>query len=610
MSIKVSDHVLQRLREWDVEHVFAYAGDGINGLLAAWGRADNKPEFIQARHEEMAAFEAVGYAKFSGKVGVCAATSGPGAIHLLNGLYDAKLDHVPVVAIVGQTNRSAMGGSYQQEVDLLSLFKDVASEYCEMVTVPEQLPNVIDRAIRTAYAKRTVTAVIIPADVQELDYTAPTHAFKMVPSSLGLADYAPVPADDDIARAADVLNSGEKVAILLGQGARGARPEVEQLADLLGAGVAKALLGKDVLPDDLPYVTGSIGLLGTRPSYEMMRDCDTLLVVGSSFPYSQFLPEFDQARAVQIDHDPFMIGLRYPFEVNLVGDAAGTLKRLLPLLKAKKHGDWRATVEDNTARWWEVMQRRAAVDADPINPEYVVHALDELLPENVMLAADSGSAANWYARHLRMRGAMRGSLSGTLATMGPGVPYVIGAKFAHPDRPALAIVGDGAMQMNGMAELITAAKYWNQWEDPRLIVAVLNNQDLNQVTWEMRAMEGAPQFVPSQGLPDVRYADFARSIGLGGVRVEEPGGVQDAWRQALAADRPFVIDFRTDPAVPPIPPHADLDQIEAAASSVVHGDSDRAGMIKQGVKAKVQELLPGRRHRGDRPGAGDEQDGK
>ncbi|MFD9486489.1 thiamine pyrophosphate-requiring protein [Streptomyces sp. NPDC059991] len=602
--MKVSDYVLERLRQWEVEHVFAYAGDGINGLLAAWGRADDKPRFIQARHEEMAAFEAVGYAKFSGRVGVCAATSGPGAIHLLNGLYDAKLDHVPIVAIVGQTNRSAMGGSYQQEVDLLSLYKDVASEYCEMVTVPEQLPNVIDRAMRTAAARRTVTAVIIPADVQELDYTPPGHAFKMVPSSLGAAHYAPVPADDEIARAAEVLNAGEKVAVLIGQGARGARAEVEQLADVLGAGVAKALLGKDALPDDLPYVTGAIGLLGTRPSYELMQDCDTLLVVGSSFPYTQFLPGFDQARAVQIDIDPFMVGLRYPFEVNLVGDARETLARLLPRLKRKKHDKWRKKIEKDTARWWQVMERRAAVDADPINPEYVVHALDALLPDDVILAADSGSAANWYARHLRLRGTMRGSLSGTLATMGPGVPYVIGAKFAHPDRPAIAIVGDGAMQMNGLAELITVSKYWREWENPSLIVAVLNNQDLNQVTWEMRAMSGAPQFLPSQELPDVPYADFARSIGLDGVRVEKPGDVEGAWRRALDADRPFVVEFRTDPAVPPIPPHASLDQIEAAAASIVKGDSDRVGMIRQGLKAKVQEMLPGSRRREDRPGAG------
>ncbi|MFJ5136008.1 thiamine pyrophosphate-requiring protein [Streptomyces sp. NPDC088707] len=603
MAIKVSDLILQRLRAWGVEHVFGYPGDGINGLLAAWVRADDTPRFIQSRHEEMSAFQAVGYAKFSGRVGVCTATSGPGAIHLLNGLYDAKLDHVPVVALVGQIDRSAMGGSYQQEVDLLSLYKDVASEFCEMVTVPEQLPNVIDRAVRTAYATRSVTAVIVPADVQELDYSPPTHSFKMVPSSLGLPSYAPVPSPADIARAAAVLDEGKKVAVLIGQGARGARPEVEELADLLGAGVAKALLGKDALPDDLPYVTGSIGLLGTRPSYEMMRDCDTLLVVGSSFPYSQFLPEFDQARAVQIDIDPFMVGLRYPFEVNLVGDAKETLRALLPQLKRKKHGPWRRKIEKDVARWWQVMERRAAVHADPVNPEFVVHTLDALLPDEVMLAADSGSAANWYARHLRLRGAMRGSLSGTLATMGPGVPYAIGAKFAHPDRPAVALVGDGAMQMNGMAELITAAKYHQDWQDPRLVVAVLNNLDLNQVTWEMRALSGSPQFLPSQALPDVPYADFARSIGLDGVRVERPADVEDAWKRALAADRPFVIDFRTDPAVPPVPPHADLDQIEATASAVLKGDSDRAGMIRQGLKAKIQEILPGRgRGRADKDG--------
>ncbi len=604
MSKKVSDHLLERLRDWGVDHVFAYPGDGINGLLAAWGRADDNPRFVQARHEEMAAFEAVGYAKFSGRVGVCAATSGPGAIHLLNGLYDAKLDHVPVVAIVGQTDRSAMGGSYQQEVDLLSLYKDVASDFCEMVTVPEQLPNVLDRALRTALSRRSVTAVIVPADVQELDYSPPEHAFKMVPSSLGMSRSAPVAGDEDLARAAEVLNAGEKVAILIGQGARGARAEVTAVADRLGAGVAKALLGKDALDDDLPYVTGSIGLLGTRPSYEMMRDCDTLLVIGSSFPYSQFLPEFGQARAVQIDIDAHMIGMRYPFEVNLVGDARATLGRLLPLLDAAKGHGWRKKIEKNTARWWQVMERRAEVEAEPLNPEHVVHALNDLLPDNVILSSDSGSAANWYARHLRLREGMRGSLSGTLATMGPGVPYAIGAKFAHGDRPAIALVGDGAMQMNGMAELITVAKYYREWEDPRLIVAVLNNRDLNQVTWEMRAMEGAPQFLASQSLPDFPYADVARLAGLKGMRIDRPGDVRDAWQAALAADRPCVLDFVTDPAVPPIPPHATLDQIESAALSVLKGDSDRAGMARQGIKAKVQEFLPGGRHREDGPGTG------
>ncbi|MFE9025214.1 thiamine pyrophosphate-requiring protein [Streptomyces iakyrus] len=594
MSTKVADHVLRRLREWGVEHVFGYPGDGINGLLAAWGRAENEPRFVQSRHEEMSAFQAVGYAKFSGRLGVCAATSGPGAIHLLNGLYDAKLDHVPVLAIVGQTHRTAMGGSYQQEVDLHTLYKDVASDFVETVTVPEQLPNVLDRAIRTAYARRCPTAVIIPGDVQELDYAPPTHEFKMVPSSLDRGSWTAVPSDDSVRRAAEILNSGDKVAILVGQGAAGARAEVERIAELLGAGVAKALLGKDVLSDELPYVTGSIGLLGTRPSYELMRDCDTLLTIGSSFPYSQFLPEFGQARGIQIDIDPHMVGMRYPYEVNLVGDAKATLERLIPLIEEGRGREWYDTVCDNVTRWRDVMERRAGLDADPINPEYVAHALDPLLPDNAIVASDSGSAANWYARHLTMRPGMRGSLSGTLATMGCGVPYVIGAKFAHPDRPAIALVGDGAMQMNGMAELITAAKYRHLWEDPRLVIAVFNNHDLNQVTWELRAMGGAPSFLPSQELPDVQYAAFARSLGLTGIRVEKPEDVEAAWRAALEADGPAVVEFLTDPAVPPIPPHATWDQMEATAASVLKGDADRGSMVKRGFKAKVQEFLPGR----------------
>jgi pyruvate dehydrogenase (quinone) len=593
MSQTVADYVLQHLRDWGTEYVFGYAGDGINGLLAAWQKAGDKPTFVQARHEEMAAFEAVGYAKFSGRVGVCTATSGPGAIHLLNGLYDAKLDHVPVVAIVGQTNRSAMGGNYQQEVDLLSLYKDVAGQYCQMVTVPEQLPNVLDRAIRIATSQRTVTAVIIPADVQELEYTAPSHAFKMVPSSTDFTWSAPAPAAADLRRAADVLNSGQKVAVLVGQGARGAVAEITQVAETLGAGVAKALLGKDVLSDELPWVTGSIGLLGTRPSYELMMDCDTLLVVGSNFPYTQFLPKFDQARAVQIELDPTMVGLRYPFEVNLVGDSGATLAALLPMLEHKTDRSWRETVEKNVARWWEVMDRRARVSADPVNPEQVFAELSPRLPDNAMISADSGSGTNWYARHVKMRGTMRGTLSGNLATMGCGVPYAIGAKYALPDRPAYALVGDGAMQMNGINELITIAKYWQDWADPRLVVAVLHNNDLNQVTWELRAMGGSPQFLPSQHLPDFPYAGYARSLGLRGILVEKPEDVAPAWDEAMAADRPCVVEFVTDPAVPPIPPHATWDQMEKALESIVRGDADRVDVVKEGIKAKVQEFLPG-----------------
>jgi pyruvate dehydrogenase (quinone) len=599
MTTTVADQLLARLRAWGVEQVFGYPGDGINGILGAFSRADDQPRFIQSRHEEMSAFEAVGYAKFAGADGgpaICLATSGPGAIHLLNGLYDAKLDHVPVVAIVGQTNRTAMGGSYQQEVDLLSLFKDVASDYVQMVTVPEQLPNVLDRAIRTAQARRAPTAIIIPNDVQELEYTPPTHEFKMVPSSIGTSWPQVAAADDGVRRAAEILNAGSKVAILVGQGARGAVAEITEVAELVGAGAAKALLGKDVLSDELPWVTGAIGLLGTRPSYELMQDCDTLLTVGSNFPYTQFLPDLDQARAVQIDIDGSFIGMRYPYEVNLVGDATTTLRALIPLLERKQDRSWQDKVIENVERWWEVMDREAHVAAgrgETVNPMRLFSEFSAQAPHDAMIAADSGSAANWYARQIRMRGAMRGTLSGTLATMGPAVPYAIGAKFAHPDRPAIAFEGDGAMQMNGLAELITISRYWPEWTDPRLVVAVLHNNDLNQVTWELRAMGGTPKFVESQALPDLSYAEFATSVGLGAITITDPDELAGAWKTALAADRPYVLDVHCDPDIPPIPPHATLDQMTASAKALIKGDPSRWGVLKEGIKTKAQELLTG-----------------
>jgi len=463
-----------------------------------------------------------------------------------------------------------------------------------MVTVPEQLPNVLDRAIRIALARRAPTAVIVPADVQELAYSPPSHEFKMVPSSLGICWPELAPDSDALHQAAELLNAGRKVAILAGSGARGAAAELEQVADLLGAGVAKALLGKDVLSDELPYVTGSIGLLGTRPSYEMMRGADTLLTVGSSFPYTQFMPEFDQARAVQIDLDPVMIGMRYPYEVNLVGDAATTLRALLPLLVRKDDRAWRESIESDVTRWWETMAMEAGVEADPINPMRLFAELSSRLPDNAIVTADSGSAANWYARQLKFRGNMRGSLSGNLATMGPGVPYGIGAKFGCPDRPVIVFAGDGAMQMNGLAELITIKRYWEQWSDPRLVVAVLHNDDLNQVTWEMRAMAGAPKFVESQRLPDVNYAGFATDLGLQAIAVDKPDDIASAWDRALAAGRPTVLDVRCDPNVPPVPPHATFEQITDAAKAMLAGDEDRWGVIKQGVRTKLQEFLPHR----------------
>jgi pyruvate dehydrogenase (quinone) len=595
MTETVGDYLLQRLRDWGVEQVFAYPGDGINGIVTAFGRADDRPKFIQTRHEEMAAFAAVGYAKFSGKVGVCMATSGPGAIHLLNGLYDAKLDHVPVVAIVGQTERSAMGGSYQQEVDLQALFKDVASEYLVEVNVPEQLPNALDRAIRVAEAQRAPTALIIPSDLQEEPYSPPKHVFKQVPSSPPSRPLATVtPVSEEIRRAAEVIDAGERVAVLVGQGARNAAEEVERFAELTGAGVAKALLGKDVLPDDLPYVTGSIGLLGTRPSYELMRDCDTVVIIGSNFPYSQFLPEYGKARGVQIDIDGRFIGMRYPTEVNLVGDAKQTVAALNEIIRPKQDRSWREKIEKNVSEWWTVMERQSMVDAEPTNPMRVVWELSERIPDNAIVTADSGSAANWYARNLKIRGQIRGSLSGTLATMGPAVPYAIGAKFAHPDRPAIAIAGDGAMQMNGMAELLTIARYAERWSDPRCIICVLHNNDLNQVTWELRAMGGAPKFEQSQVLPEVSYAEFARSIGLTGIEVDTAQGIGPAWDQALSARGPVVLDVRCDPNVPPIPPHATVEQIKAMTESVLKGDPDAWQMITDGLRTKLQEFLPGR----------------
>ncbi|WP_031468138.1 thiamine pyrophosphate-requiring protein [Sciscionella sediminilitoris] len=593
MADNVADFVLRRLREWGVEQVFAYPGDGINAITASFGKAGDQPRFIQARHEEMAAFEAVGYAKFADTFGVCLATSGPGAVHLLNGLYDAKLDHVPVVAIVGQTARSAMGGSYQQELDLQALYKDVASEYLVEVNVPEQLPNALDRAIRTALAERAPTALIIPADVQELDYTPPQHAFKHVPSSPpGLVRGAPVPPEQDIAKAADIIDSGAKVAILAGQGARQATTQLRELAELTGGGIAKALLGKDVLPDHLPYVTGAAGLLGTRPSYELMRDCDTLVIVGSNFPYSQFLPDFERARAIQIDLDGKFIGMRYPTEVNLIGDAASTLSRINALVHQKNDWSWRQTIEANVTSWWDTMEKQARVSAEPTNPMRLVWELSQRIPSDAMITSDSGSAANWYARHLKIREGMRASLSGTLATMGPGVPYAIGAKFAHPERPSIALVGDGAMQMNGMAELLTLRRYFPRWHDPRCIVCVLHNNDLNQVTWELRAMTHSPKFEESQNLPEVSYAAFAHLLGLDGVEVTEPEAIGPAWDRAVAADRPFILDIHCDPSIPPIPPHATLEQMKSTTESMLRGDPDAWNILVHGAKTKLQEFLP------------------
>jgi pyruvate dehydrogenase (quinone) len=597
MTQLVGDFLLDRLSTWGIKRIYGYPGDGINGIMGAFTRSDNgqAPEFIQVRHEEMAAFMACAHAKFTGELGVCMATSGPGAIHLLNGLYDAKLDHQPVLAIVGQQARSSLGGHYQQEVDLQTLFKDVAHEFVETAMEPSQIRHLVDRACRIALAERSPTAIIIPNDVQEAEaVTTPAHAHGTVHSGPGYARPRVFPADADLDRAAEVLNAGERVAMLIGQGALHAGEEVTAVADALGAGVAKALLGKAALPDDLPFVTGSIGLLGTKPSWTLMQDCDTLLMVGSSFPYSEFLPEEGQARGVQIDIDGRMLSIRYPMEVGLVGDSAETLRALLGRLEHKQDRSWREKLEREVSEWWKLMDSRAQLSADPVNPQLVFHELSARLPDGAILAADSGSSANWYARDIKLRRGMMGSLSGTLATMGPGVPYAIAAKFAYPARPVFALVGDGAMQMNGINELITIAKYRHQWSDQRLVILVLNNRDLNQVTWEQRAMSGDPKFEGSQDLPDFPYAQYAEMLGLRGIRVDSPQAVGPAWEEALSSDRPVVYEALTDPEVPPLPPHITIEQAKALSSALLAGDPNSREIIKQSFKQKVEEFLPGR----------------
>ena len=594
MTTLVSDFILDRLTQWGIHRIYGFPGDGINGFLGALDRADGDPEFIQVRHEEMAAFMACGHAKFTGEVGVCLATSGPGAIHLLNGLYDAKLDHAPVVAIVGQQKRMSLGGGYQQEVDLNTLFKDV-SAYVQVCMEPAQARHLVDRAVRIAQAERTVCTLIVPNDVQEEKAVpSPPREHGAVFSGIGYAPPRVMPPETELDRAAGILNEGEKVAMLVGQGALGAEDEVVETAEVLGAGVAKALLGRAVLPDDLPFVTGSIGLLGTRPSYELMSGCDTLLVVGSSFPYSEWLPKEGQARGVQIDIDPKLIGLRYPMEALLVGDATETLKELLPRLERKEDRSWRGQIEEWVEDWWRLMEDWALQDADPINPQRVMWELSKQLPDGAILAADSGSSTNWFARDLRLRKGMQASLSGTLATMGDAVPYAVAAKFAHPDRPVIAIVGDGSFQMNGINELLTVAKYRERWSDQRLVFCVFNNQDLNQVTWEQRVLSGDPMYPATQRIPDFPAARYAELVGLHGVKVDRPDDLADAWADVFSAGRPAVLEAVVDPEIPPLPPHITGEQMKKMTRAMVKGDPEAVGVMEKSLRMKIEELLPGR----------------
>jgi len=586
--MKTADFFVERLKTWGVSRIFGYSGDGINGVIGAIQR-DGTIDFIQPRHEEMGALMAVAHAKFTGELGVCLATGGPGATHLITGLYDAKLDHMPVLAICGQAEATVRGGSYQQELNLDRMFADVA-EYVQEVTHPAQLPHVVDRAVRLALARRGPSVIVVPKDVQEQAFEAPQRAHGFTRSGPGYSRPTIVPPEAGVRKAADILNAGKKVAILVGAGAVDAADEVISVAETLGAGVAKALLGKSVLPDDLPFVTGCIGLLGTKPSSELMNGCDTLLIVGSGFPWSEFLPKNGQARAIQIDVDPAMLSLRYPCEVNLHGTARETLELLLPHLKRKTDRAWRQQIEDNIKDWWGTLEARAKTKAHPVNPQRVVWEMSPRLPDNAIVTSDSGSCANWYARDYRVKRGQLASLSGGLASMGAAVPYAIGAKFAHPDRPVIALVGDGAMQMNNMAELITVAKYMDRWSDKRFVVCVFNNEDLNEVTWEQRVMNANPRYDASQDIPDVRYSKFAELIGLTGIYVDDPKDLGAAWDQALSADKPVVLEVKTDPETAPLPPHISFKEAKGFMMSMAK-DEDAMHVIGDTARQVVNKIL-------------------
>jgi pyruvate dehydrogenase (quinone) len=582
---KVSDYLLSRLRDWGISRVYGYSGDGINGFLGAFARAGNQPEFIQPPHEELCAIMAAAHAKYTGQVGVCLATQGPGAIHLLNGLYDAKLDHQPVVAIVGQIERSAGGSYFMQEVDLVSLFKDVAHEFVEVLSTPDQARHLLDGAIRIALSQRTVTALIVPHDVQKLDaVTQPAREHAKMSSAIGYKPPRVIPQESELDAAASVLNSGNRVAILAGAGALHAADELIAVAETLGAGVAKALLGKAALPDDLPFVTGTVGWLGTRASNWMMKECDTLLMVGTRFPYTEFLPKPGQARGVQIDVDGRALAIRYPVEIALAGDSRETLRALLPKLQRQAAREFRGRVEEQVRAWADEAAATAQRSADPIHPARVFSELSARAPADCLFCGDSGTTTFWFAQQVQMRRGMQASLSGTLATMGSGIPYALTAKLNYPERPVIAMVGDGAMQMNGINALIPVAQRWKAWKDPRFVVLVLNNRELNYVTWEQRAMEGDPKFPASQHLFDFPYARYAELLGLHALRVIAPAQVGAAWDEALSSRRPVLLEVVTDPAVPTLPPELEP-KLKGKLEQALSQEPDAARLREQLGKA-------------------------
>jgi pyruvate dehydrogenase (quinone) len=585
MAKTVSDLLLDRLVDWGVDTVFGYPGDGINGIFEGLRTYQDKIKFIQVRHEEAAAFAACAYAKFTRKLGVCMATSGPGGIHLLNGLYDAKFDGQPVLAITGHTFHDLIGTHYQQDVDLDKLFMDVAA-YSERVMGPAHVDNVVDEAIKTAIARRTVAHVTIPKDIQEWteNGTSPRSKTNIAKHSGDLyTDALPLPPQSLLKHAAEIINAGSKVAILAGRGCLTARDEVLQLAEKVAGPIIKPLLGKAVVPDNSPYTTGGIGLLGTAPSQDAMEECDTLIIIGSSFPYLEFYPKPGQAKTVQIDIDAARIGLRHQVDVGLVGQSWDVLRALLPLLHAKKDRRFLEKAQERTRQWNDLMEARSTRMDKPLKPQVVAHQLNRFLSDDAIICCDTGTITTWAARHIKIKGNMQFSASGTLASMANGLPYSIGAAVAYPGRQVVCFAGDGGFSML-MAEMATLVKY-----NLPVKVIVIKNNVLGMIKWEQMVMGGNPQF--GVQLHPIDFAGFARACGAAGYTVDDPHQVEGVLGEAFAHPGPALVEAVVDPNEPPMPGKIKMTQALHFAEALARGQKDRWDIIKTIIKDKVREVV-------------------
>ncbi len=584
MATTVGERLIQRLLDWGVKTVFALPGDGINGIFEAWRESRDKLRYVQVRHEEAAAFAACGYAKYTGRLGVCMATSGPGGIHLLNGLYDAKCDGQPVLAITGHTFHDLIGTHYQQDVDLDKLFMDVAA-YNERIMGPAHVENVLDEAIKTALSRRTVAHVTIPKDIQDWDSGNGERSKANIArhSSDVYAPASPLPSDEELQAAADIVNGGKKVVLLTGRGCLNARREVLALAEKVGGVIVKPLLGKGVVPDDNPYTTGGVGLLGTAPSQDAMQACDTLLILGSSFPYMEFYPKPGKAQCVQVDIDPARIGLRYPAKVGLTGDCRRIIEALLPRVTRKQDRSFLEQAQAAMEKWNELLKIRGTRPDKPMKPQVVAYHLNRLLPEHAIICCDTGTVTTWGARYLQMRDDMLFSASGLLATMGNGLPYAVGAAVGHPGRPVIALCGDGGFTMM-MGEMATLVKY-------KLPVKVIlfKNNSLGMIKWEQMVFEGNPQF--GVDLQPIDFAAYARACGAAGFSVDNPAQVENVLGEALRYDGPALVEATIDNTEPPMPGHATMDQAWHFAEALLRGQKDRWQILKTVVEDKVREVV-------------------